>query len=249
MTLESFLEPSKRVDIVPVSRDTVKKIHIKEGQNVKTGQILFTLDHDVLIARRNTAKILASVHSQIDSASVVVEMRRKQLESLQQLKQTGHVRPKELEKSKAELAIAEADLVSAREEILIRKAELKQIDTQIALKKIVSPIDGIVVRIYKEEGEIIGINDADILVTVVKTIPLRATFHVPESIGLQLTAGDKVSLQVTGVEQTVVGRILFSSPLVNPESSTVRVTVGLPKSFRAKSGIRCTMETDQIKPQ
>lgn len=246
VTLESFLEPDRKVDIVPVNRDIVRGIHVDEGEAVKAGQLLVTLDLGVLNAQHNTANILASNRGQLDSAGIMVKMRSAQLENLNRLESTGHVRPNELEKSRADLALAEADLLTAKESRKIRLAELKQIEAQIEVKKIRSPIDGVVSRIFKTEGELVGLNDEDALVTVVQPLPLHVIFHIPYTFIGTLTVGQKVALQVDGKEETVIGTVLYSSPVVNPESGTVRIKIGFDDNFVAKSGIRCSFETDQL---
>jgi len=249
ITLESFLEPDRKVVIVPVNRDIVSKIHVDEGEAVKAGQLLVTLDLGVLNAQHNTAKILASNRGQLDSAQIMVKMRSAQLENLNRLESTGHVRPNELEKSRADQALAEADLLTAKESRKIRQAELKQIEAQIEVKKIRSPIDGVVSRIFKTEGELVGLNDEDALVTVVQPLQLHVVFHIPYNFIGTLKAGQKVSLQVDEVEDPVIGTVLYSSPVVNPESGTVRVKIGFEDSFMGKSGIRCSFETDQLLTQ
>lgn len=249
VTLESFLEPHKQVDIVPVNRDIVREVHVEEGDHVKVGQLLVTLDLAVLSAQQNTAKILASNRGQLDSAKVIVEMRKAQLENLERLESTGHVRAKELEKSRADLAIAEADLLTAQETRKIRLAELQQIEAQVEVKKIRSPIDGIVSRVFKIEGELVGLNDEDALVTVVQASPLHVIFHIPNSFIGNLTQGQKVVLQVGGPEEVVVGKVLYFSPVIDPESGTIRVKIGFGDDFTAQSGIRCSLETDQLRSQ
>lgn len=249
VTLESFLEPNRKVDIVPVNRDIVRQIHVEEGDVVTAGQLLVTLDLGVLNAQRDTARILAANHGQLDSAKVLVKMRSAQLDNLNRLESTGHVRPKELEKSKADLALARADLLTAKESRRIRIAELKQIEAQIDVKKIKSPLDGVVSRIFKTEGELVGLNDEDALITVVQVLPLHVIFHIPYSYIGTLTEGQKVAVHIDGKEEMVQGTVLYSSPLVNPESGTVRVKIGFDDGFSAKSGIRCSFETDQLAAQ
>lgn len=247
--LESFLEPNKKVDIVPVNRDIVREVHVVEGESVSAGQLLVTLDLGVLNAQHNTAKILASNRGQLDSAAIVVEMRKAQLENLDRLESTGHVRPKELEKSKADLAIAQAELLTAQESRKIRLAELKQIEAQIEVKKIRAPIDGVVSRIFKTEGELVGLNDEDALISVVQALPLHVIFHIPYRLVGTLASGQKVILQVDEKKEMVTGTVLYSSPIVDPESGTVRVKIGFEDTFIAKSGIRCSLETNQLLSQ
>lgn len=247
--LESFLEPDKQIDIVPVNRDIVTEVHVEEGDAVAAGQLMVTLDLRVLNAQHNTAKILASNRGQLDSAKIIVAMRKDQLENLTRLDSTGHVRPKELEKSRADLALAEADLLTARESRKIRLAELKQIEAQIEVKKIRSPIDGVVSRIFKRKGELVGLGDEDALITVVQPLPLHVIFHIPNSFAGDLHQGKELALQVGGNREIVSGTVLYSSPIIDAESGTVRVKIGFADDFAAKSGSRCSLDTEQLGPQ
>lgn len=242
--LESFLEPRKQVDVVPVNRDVIQELHVKEGDSVQRGQLLITLNIDVLKAREKTAIILADTRGELVSAQTIVGMRRGLLENLQQLKATGHVRPRELEKAQLELAVAEAELLKAHEQRAIREAELEQIKAQIDEKMIKSPVDGIVTRIYKEEGELVGMSSGDKLVTVVQLDPLQATFYVPAPFSSQFSKGKIVTLLIDGDIGSVQGEIGFISPVVNPESGTVRMKVDLRQNLQARSGMRCRLQLE-----
>ena len=244
LVLESFLEQHKQIHFIPPFRDTIREIHVNEGDKVEKGQLLITLDLGVLLARREAAVIMARAHGRIDSAKTIVGMRKAQLENLEKLKSTGHVRPREIEKTKADLAIAEADLLAASEQQKIRRADLKQLDAQIDQKKIVAPISGIISRIYKEEGELIGGGPEDKLITIVKITPLQATFHIPYRITDNFQGGQKVPLSIDGFPDLVEATVTFASPVVNPQSGTIRITLELPEKFNAKSGIRCTLEVN-----
>ena len=104
-------------------------------------------------------------------------------------------------------------------------------------------------RIFKTEGELVGLNDEDALITVVQARPLHVIFHIPNSLIGNLSQGRKVALQVSGTEEVVAGTVLYTSPVIDPESGTVRVKLGFLDDFTAKSGLRCIFETDQLSPQ
>lgn len=246
MTLESFLEPNKQVDILPATQDVIQQIHVKEGEAVDKGQLLITLDLDILQASHETAKVLAETKGRLEAARINVKMRKSLVENLQRLQATGHVRPKELDKVKNDLAKAQAELLTVQEEKKIRQKELKQIEAQISKKKIIAPIAGIILRVNKEEGELVGVSvsGGENLLTIVQLQPLHATFHVPYGFAEQFEKDAEVALEIDGLASPVVGKISFMSPTVNPESGTVRIRVDLPESFITKSGIRCRLHIE-----
>ena len=241
LTVEGFLEPNKQVDLVPAIRDTIKEIHVDEGDFVKQGQTLVTLNDDVLQARLKSAEIQAKSQGRINSTSAIVDLREKQLENLEKLSVKGHVRKKELERARTDLAIGQADLLTAKEEQASRKANVKLIKTQIDEKVIKAPFDGIVISLNKGVGELVGNSDKDVVLTLVQPNPPKAVFHLPYDTANKLKNHDQVRVTVIGVEQKVIGEIAFISPVINPESGTVRVKVKINDTLELKSGLRCQL--------
>jgi RND family efflux transporter MFP subunit len=238
-TFESFLEPAHQADLIPANRDVIQKIHVKEGDAVKKGQLLISLNADILKARLQAADIMAEAHGKLDSARIMEKMRQDQLEDLTRLAKSGNVRAKELERAEADLAIAKADVLAMQEERRIRAAEQQQIKAQVAEKEIRSPIDGSITHLSKEEGELTGTSEQDILVTVVQEHPLRAVFHLPAANVHDLKTGLEVRLSVDQGNQTLAGEVEFISPVTNPESGTVKVKVQLRGDEKMQAGLRC----------
>ncbi len=238
-SFESFLEPAHQADLIPANRDVIQKIHVREGEVVKKGQLLVSLAADTLRARLQAATIMAEASGRIDSAQVMLKLRQQQLDDLTRLAQSGNVRAKELDRARADLAIARAELQTMQEERRIRVAEQEQIRAQIAEKEVRSPIDGIVTHLSKEEGELTGTSDQDILVTVVQEHPLQAVFHLPADAASTLRQGQEVPIGIDEAAGTVSGRIEFISPVTNPESGTIRIKVRIIDEKTLQAGLRC----------
>ena len=238
-SFESFLEPAHQADLIPANRDVIQKIHVKEGDTVTKGQILVSLNADTLKARLQAATIMAEARGKIDSAQVMEKLRQEQLDDLTNLAKSGNVRAKELDRARADLAIARAESLTMQEERRIRIAEQEQIKAQIAEKEIRSPIAGIVTHLSKEEGELTGTSDQDILVTVVQEHPLQAVFHLPAVTTATLKQGQEVPISFDQVDKAVTGRIEFISPVTNPESGTIKIKVIIATEKTLQAGLRC----------
>ena len=236
---ESFLEPAHQADLIPVNRDVIQRIHVKEGDTVTKGQLLVSLNTDTLKARLQAATILAEARGKIDSARIMEKLRQEQLDDLTNLAKSGNVRAKELDRARADLAIARADLLTMQEERRIRVAEQEQIKAQIAEKEIRSPIAGIVTHLSKEEGELTGTSDQDILVTIVQEHPLQAVYHLPAGTAATLKIGQEVPISFEQVTKAVTGRIEFISPVTNPESGTIKIKVIVADDTTLQVGRRC----------
>jgi len=239
-TFETFLEPAKVVDISTPYRDRITVIHVREDDAVHQGTLLAELETGVLKARLAQAERAARFHGKIDAARSLVTMRRKKLRMLTALKKTGNARPQELESAKTDLAMARADLQSALEEQQLKKAEAEVIKAQIKEKQLTSPINGIVVTIYKQEAELIGGSDPQPLLTIAQLDPLHAVFHLPPEAAHFLKDKKQVPLQVAG--QQISGTIDVISPIIDAQSGTTMVRFILANHDHSlDSGSRCTL--------
>ena len=209
------------VDIRPMVTNTVAKIHIKEGQEVKEGQLLFTLDDRNDKANYERLKALA------DDA------------------QKQYLRAKELvEKnfiSKAGLETSYANAKSAAS--AARSAEV-----QLSFDSIRSPINGRAGIINVFPGSLVqasnivstatsstATSSVGSMVTITQLNPINVQFVIPEKVIpviLENRQGDaplnvKVTIGNTG-KNTYDGQVLVIDNQVDPLIAAVRVKAQIP---------------------
>ncbi len=223
---DAFLEPNHVVNIASPFRERINVIHVKEGDRVKKGELLVELDSRVLKTKLDLAKEVASFHGLIDSAKARVSMQKNRFIMLQKLAETGNARPQEMIKAKTDLSMAEARLRSAREERRTKKLEVQIIRAMIEEKKLRSPVDGVVVKVYKQEAELAGGGDQPNLVSIAQLHPLKARFHLVPLQAEQLKRGSSVVVTVNSIQ--ITGKVDSISPIVNPQSGTMEVVVTIP---------------------
>lgn len=237
---DAFLEPNQIVDISSPFRDRIALIHVQEGDTVIAGQLLAELDSTVLKAKRASASGAASFHGRIDSAKALVAMQENRYAMLQDLEKSGNARPQEMIKAKTDLVMAQAQLQSARDDQKLKELERDIILAQIEERKLRSPVDGVVVKIHKQQAELIGGNDGQGFMTIVQLDPLQALFHVSPEVAETLRTGKAIPLDIGGTSFN--GEIDFISPIINAQSGTVEVRIRIANSKdRLTSGTRCTL--------
>jgi len=245
MAFEAFLEPAQVVDISTPFRDRIDVVHVHDNDPVKTGTPLAELATRVLKRRYEQALLAAKFHGQIDAARAKVAMQRNRVAMLVQLNKEGNVRPQELRKAKNELTMARAALQSAIESQKFKQSEAAVIKTQIEEKKLTSPIEGVVVRVYKQQGELIGGADTQPLLTIAQLNPLHVVFHLPPATAHELRGRRKVPLEVSGKIHS--GKIDFISPIIDAQSGTVAVRIILNNDESdLESGNRCRLTLDSV---
>jgi multidrug efflux system membrane fusion protein len=144
----------------------ITKIHFQEGQEVKTGDELFTIDPRPLEgALRQAQADLKRDQAQLVSVKLEFERVKKLLES-------SIASRDDYDKAEAAFHALEATIQS--DEALVSKAQL-----QVEFTSIRSRIDGRTGNLMVREGNIVKAPD-DILVAVNQIHPIYVTFSVPE---------------------------------------------------------------------
>ncbi|MGB5986724.1 MAG: efflux RND transporter periplasmic adaptor subunit [Desulfobacterales bacterium] len=237
---DSFLEPNQVIDLSSPYRDRLDKIRVTDGDPVEKGQVLAEIGVSVLKAQLARAKAAAAFHGEVDAARSQVSMRQNRLALLEKLSQSGNTRPQELIVARTDLAVAEAELQSALETQRLRQLELEIVQAQLNDRILKSPIDGVVLKVYKQEAELVGGGDAQPLMTLVQLDPLRAVFHLSPDQGLQMRDTAQREVQVNA--QAIPATVTHVSPIINPQSGTVEIHLELPNpDNRLVAGSRCTL--------
>lgn len=219
---DAFLQPNLTINLGSFERGRLEKLHVKEGDRVAAGQLLAEFDTGVLAARLKLASAAAAATGSLDSARALVKMRKSRLAMLEELSRSGSARPRELETTTTNLAMAEAQLQAEKENRLLRAAEKNIILAQLEEKRLYSPIAGVVVSIDKHEGELIGAQIAESILTLVQLDPLLAEFNLPPEIASLLTKDMVVPLSTAGT--TINSRIVHISPVIDATSDTIRLS-------------------------
>ena len=237
--VDSFTEPYRTINVSSAEQGVITKMLVKEGDTVHEGQLLATLDTDVLEAALEIAKVSKESMGRIKSASAAAELKKDRFKKLQDLQADGHAHAEEVSHAKAELEIAEAELLAAKEEQKIKELEYARIGTQIERRKIISPIDGIVTKLHKEVSEQVAATDP-IVLTLVQCDRLTVIFPVATSEVNRFSVGQKVAVNFPGDTTAAKGSIETVSQVTDPESGTVRVKVIIDNAQKHyRSGMAC----------
>ena len=161
--VESFSTVSIKSQITGV----LTKVHFKEGQNVKQGQLLFTVDprpyeSTLKQAEATMARDAAQLQNAREQARRYAELVKKQYVSQEQYDQIRA-------NADAAEAVVQADL-----------AVVENAKVQLSYCYIYSPLDGQVGTLLVNEGNLVRINDGTPLVVINQLTPIYVTFSVPE---------------------------------------------------------------------
>lgn len=242
-TVEGFAEAYRHIEVATGSDSgLITQVLVKEGNTVTANQIVATLDTSVLEASLAIAKRRSELDGRLEAASAELSMRRKRLEKLYQLRNRGHASPAEIDRAEADFDVSEAQVKLANEERELATLECSRIKAQIEQRRLRSPIDGVVVEVFREVGESTQISDPRLL-TLVQLDPLRVKFPVSVDQSADFSEGDNVSLQLPEFNSAAQAVVEVVAPVLDAKSGTVQITCVIDnQDGNYRSGMRCLLE-------
>lgn len=241
--ISGFTEPYRSIEIAAAEMGTIAQIEVVEGQQIEAGAILARLNESVHEASLGMAKEKLEAKGRLHSAQAELRMQQERFEKLVGLHQRSNASQIEVDRAKSQLDVAKASVEAVEDDFRIANFEYQRAAAQLELRRIRSPIDGVVTRIHKDSGEFVSASDPVVL-SVVQLDPLKAIFSVPQHAARQFSSGHQVDVHIGTNKAVAVGTVEFVSPTTDAQSGTCRVTVRIENSSgQWQSGDVCVLPT------
>jgi len=236
---QSFTEPVEKTVAASSESGVVQTAHVKEGDFVKKGDLLATINLTVLQKSLDIAIATAESTARLDAAVSQFEMTKSQLEAVNSLVQGGHTNKYEVEQRQADSHRAYAELRAAQDEIKLAGLEVKRIEAQIEDRKIRSKINGFVTEIHKQPSENVSSNEPQ-YATIVRVDELKVRFYL-DAITLRRTKPeDRIDILIGDERTRVETKVTYVSPIIDPDSGLGRLDVLIEnKDYKIQSGTIC----------
>ncbi|HDR03899.1 MAG TPA: efflux RND transporter periplasmic adaptor subunit [Candidatus Marinimicrobia bacterium] len=240
VTASGRVQPVTQVNISANVAGEIVAIYVKEGHLVQAGQILAQLDKV-----RYEADV-RSAESNFNSRKISVETLLKEKKRSETLFNSQNLSEAELDRIVSEYELAQSQLDQA-------KAYLEQARDNLSKTVLKSPINGQVIKIRKEAGEIaLGSQfQADVIMILADLREMEVEVEVNESDVVRLSLGDPVDIEIDAIRDTVfkgelseIAYLATSSGIGTQESVTnfqvVVKMLNIPSELRP--GMSATVE-------
>lgn len=221
LTANGTVSPQQTVAVRPQLSAVIRSVHIKEGQFVRQGERLFTLD-----ARTEDAN-LSRTEGQLAKSRADLRNAERNLKRQRDLFQQHFI-------SEAALEVAQNQVESLRGQLAVDEATVRATRVARGFSEIVAPIAGRTGAIPVYQGSLVQPNDA--LVNITQIDPINVSFNLSERefVPLQqaLAKGEvtvNVELDAAG-ELTRKGRVIFIDNTVDTASGTIGLKAEFPNA-------------------
>lgn len=217
-------EAIQSVEVKPRATGYLQAVHFRDGQFVRAGQLLFTID-----ARQSQAA-LAQAQAQLARAQATLANARTELARSRALAAERAASTEEVEQRQASVRTGEADVAAAR-------AAIRAQQLNVGFTRVTAPISGQVSERRVDPGNSVTA-DQTILTTIVSTSPLHFAFEGSEALLLKYQrqggggrSGSPVRIRLQD-ESTYVhaGTLDFIDTVVNTGAGTVRARAVVPNT-------------------
>ena len=213
--LGCMLEPSEKVQVSSPVTGVLDKVLVKRGDSIKRGATLFQLKAGV------------------------------EREGVQLAKVRAQFAKRKAERNKD---LYDEDILTAHErdeietELLIAKSELRLKQQELALRKVSSPINGVVVNRFNNKGEYVNF---DPIMSLATLDPLHVDLLLPSSYFGQISLKQELLIKPdSDMIDARIAKVTIVDPLIDSASGTFRVQLLMSNTGNTiPAGIRCSAQT------
>ena len=183
------------VHVGPRSGGRVEKLFAQEGDKLRTGQPIVQLEASELLARRDlaAAQINTAIHD-ADAQAAQLDFLRDDAKRQQDLLKRKVVSPSDAERAMSAASAQEKNVEAARMRVVQARAQLADIDAQLAEMQVVAPTDSVLEVLSVKVGDVLPANRE--VATLLLPQHLWVRVFVPEPwLGL-IKVGDHVRVRV-----------------------------------------------------
>jgi multidrug efflux system membrane fusion protein len=218
-------QPYSKVTIRSQITGQLVQVHFQEGQEVKKGDLLFTIDP------RPPQATLEQARANLARDEALLENARVELDREKKLFDSALISQDEFDKARANVDTLKGTVEADR--AAIRNAELN-----VEFTSIRSPLDGVTGNLLVYSGNIVKAPD-DSLVTINQIHPIYVSFAVPEQFLPEIK--NEQRKRALGVEATFPnmsvaaarGQLTFIDNAVDPATGTIQLKATFPNDGNA----------------
>lgn len=229
-TFPATIKGKTDIDVRPLVSGFITKVHVDEGQAVRKGQPLFTLDQVTFQAAVDQAQqAVNSAQTAVNTAKLTADNKRKLFDKNIISEYEWQLAANDLSNARAALANAQAALVTAKK--------------NLSYTVVTAPSDGVVGTIPQREGSLASPSSAQPLTTVSDISQVYAYFSLTEKDLLEMSHNGSVQNAISAMPEVELrladgtvyperGRVATVSGVIDPATGSASVRALFPNRDR-----------------
>ncbi|MDX1315465.1 MAG: efflux RND transporter periplasmic adaptor subunit [Eudoraea sp.] len=201
LELQGDVMTKQNVLIYPEMAGTLLKVHVKEGQQVRKGQLLAIIDD-------------GGMGSQLE-----------QLRTQAELAKTTYERQKRLWDQKIG---SEIQFLQAKTNFEATQNAVSQAESQLAKSRITAPFSGIIDDVIQDEGTVVAPGTGVAVFRIVNLSEMYISVDVPESYLEGVTKGKEVRVYFPVLGDSIKTTVRQTGNFINPANRSFNIEIPVP---------------------
>ena len=257
VTATGKINPDFQVKISAEATGEIVQLNVKEGDNVKKGQLLLKIKPETYLAQKNKVEAsLNAVQANLDVTKANLAQADVDLKRIKSLYEKKLASDSELEMAQSKYISAKGNYDSQRASMAQTEASLKEADENLNKTTVYAPMTGVVTSLKVELGERVlgsGFSPGTELLTVADLDVMEATVDVDENDVVLVSVGDTARVKIDAFSEksfngivTEIGNSAKSSATTSQDqvvNFAVKIRI-LDKDTSIRPGMSCDAKVE-----
>jgi RND family efflux transporter MFP subunit len=239
--LDCLVQPYATAELSSSVTGVIESINVDRSDTVHKGQILASLESDVEQVKYKMAQARAKYDGELESSKINLGFSDREYKRISELYREKVVSLSEKEKTEASLELAKFEYDRVRHENEVLDLELELARANLELRRIISPIDGIVVDRYMMPGEYVE-NKPVLKVAQLQPLRIEVIASVHDFGRIHTGMHARVVPEI-GEYGELVAEVVLVDKMIDAASGTFGVRLLLDnRDLAVPGGLKCRLE-------
>jgi RND family efflux transporter MFP subunit len=244
---ECLIEPNQKIELRSPVEALIDGIHVDRGSFVRTGQVLVSLDSGIEQAALSSARYRAIMEGEQKVAQARLQYARDKLRRREELSKQNFISAQERDDAYAEMRVAEAELIQAKDNTQLSALEHKRLEEVLRLRALKAPFTGVVMDRLQQPGELAFTGEgARPILKLAQIHPLRVEVVLPVSMYGRIKKGGKAwVIPEAPLKGGWPANVRVVDKVVDSASGTFGIRLELPNpKGDVPAGVKCRVKFD-----
>lgn len=235
---ECVVMPFRVLDLSSGVSGRLERVLVERAERVVAGQRLADLESQVEHANLTLARARAGMNSEVQLRASGLDFDERRLARVDNLQAKKVISVQDQDEAARAAKLGQWQLAVAKDNLRLAKLDTGRAEAALALRRVISPFDGVVVERFKSPGEFV---DKEAILRVAQLDPLRIEVIVPIARYSEFSVGQSVTVfPETTPQAPWQAPVIAVDAVGDPASGTFRARLEYPNpGQRHLAGIKC----------
>lgn len=241
---QCLIEPYQRIEVRSEVEALIDKVLVERGSVVRKGQVIVELRSGIERAGLESARYRATMEGAVRSSEARLSYARDKHRRRDELNKQNFTSAQDRDDALAEMRIAEAELVEAKDNRALANLEARRMEEILRQRSLTSPFNGVVTDVLQHPGELAQSGEgARAILKMAQVNPLRVEVVLPVALYNSIKPDSSAEVEAEApAKGRYKARVQIIDKVADSASGTFGVRLELPNPTGSiPAGLKCKL--------